>query len=93
MGRTEVKISVTQQDIDDGKRIQARYCPIALAVSRETGMIAVVTFKYLTLFTGKEELYRNEALKRWSMPPEAQVFVRRFDSGLGEKVEPFEFEL
>lgn len=75
-----MKVTVTQEDIDNGDRTQSR-CPIALAISRAYGLknIGVGGFSV----TGMSKT-------RW-LPVEAQLFVRDFDNG--HPVKPFEFRL
>lgn len=84
-----MKISVTQQDIDDaldqrlhGAQYRAgRHCPINRAAERATGKRCA---------TGRSELdiIGEEFLV---LPPEAQHFIKMFDGN--EPVSPIEFEV
>jgi hypothetical protein len=84
-----MKIEVTQEDIDKGKRRQACNCPISLAVKRHTGARYVATFPLSGL-----NFIEND--KTYILPAEEDqesftTFVCDFDDG--NPVEPFTFEL
>jgi len=79
---TKVKISVTQEHINYGRRGSCHDCPIALAVcaALRAGRVRVtpgfIDYKrYLDI----------------PLPAEAQLFITRFDAEVS--VKPFEFEL
>jgi len=80
-----MRITVTQEDIDDGKRQDPFCCPIALATKRDTSMDVSVTRSDL-------QLYRNSSRTLWRalMPPDATTFTDDFDAG--RPVMPFSFE-
>lgn len=81
-----MKISVTQDHIDHGKRRDCCNCPVALA-ARDAGCPAPVVFL--------GHFYPN-----WTAMPEARLglpafvtaFIHRFDY-TQNKVSPFEFEV
>lgn len=77
-----MKIKVTQDDIDKGKRCLINQCPIALAVRRGTGL-PTVYIGAVHFITGKFE--------RVTLPPAAIEFIKKFDQQA--TVKPFEFEL
>lgn len=77
-----IKIEVTQQDIDNGKRASCFYCPIALVCTR--------TFKELCLI-GESYLGFIRGGKKYPLPQNARQFVTDFDHG--RPVKPFTFEL
>jgi hypothetical protein len=74
-------ITVTQKNIDEGRRHSACGCPIALAAkaqgSRSTGVVG----PYARLW-GRRHVW---------LPPEARAFIGSFDRG--DTVLPFEFEV
>lgn len=83
-----MKIQVTQDDIDHGKKRSCSGCPIGRAIARATGKDCLVGQSSVKL--GKTWFRTPE--ERWLVLPDiASMFIRRFDDG--EKVEPFEFEV
>ena len=76
----EVKIKVTQRDIDRGIVEDCRSCPIALA-TRRTRIMPLGD-----LFVGSTTLDFNG---RWMYDSKAARFIDRFDAGLS--VRPFTF--
>lgn len=80
-----VLISVTEDDIKNGKRMDSKFCPIALACKRtemfgEHG-VRVDHFK----------LFKRGSCLKYRLPFVAKAFIHRFDAG--RNVEPFEFEV
>ena len=75
-----MKISVTQEDIDKGKREDSCVCPIALAVRRQTGRLFHI-----------DDTNADDGYDTIQLPIKARQFVRSYDNG--NPVEPFEFEL
>lgn len=85
MGWTSMKISITQSDIDQGKRHEARFCPIAMAASRAF---------HRDIWIGWIRGYSHPHVSPevvFSLPADARVFVQEFDDG--KEVQPFEFEV
>lgn len=78
-----MKIEVTEQDIKDGKPGQCVYCPIAIALKRETGWIWSVMYYSADTLLGP--------FHRAIMPPAAQSWIEDFDNN--ESVYPFSFDL
>ena len=75
-----MKIQVTQNDIDNGRSDNCKYCPVALAINRIfPGFVAV---RSLTITVGEDKF--PIGIPVWK-------FVRKFDTGCA--VQPFEFEL
>lgn len=77
-------ITVTQHDIDHGRRGDCVWCPIALAASRAIG--AEVYADGAEIFSINNR-YQFQA----ETPEEACRFMEEFDAG--EPVVPFSFEL
>lgn len=76
-----VRVSVTQQDIDIGKRVSGGACPLALALTRACGGDCWVYGFGIAEIGGQQ----------FGMPEEATAFVLNFDCG--HAVQPFEFDL
>jgi hypothetical protein len=78
-------IEVTQEDIDNGQKCDANYCPIALAV-RQT----VKNYRqYLSVQPTVMYVDDGKVIREYKMPAVAEQFVRLFDDD--EDVEPFTF--
>lgn len=94
-----MKISVTAQDIALGLRGNSRACPVALALTRETGLYAVVGSSQALMFEDESHAISGSltpageaaALKSWDLPPEAARKIRCYD--IFGTMTPFEFEL
>ncbi len=76
-------ISVTQEDICNGKRKSNNNCPVALALNRQAGKGHSMGFGICKKVGSKFRYFRT--------PPEVYEFVILFDAGI--PVLPFEFEL
>jgi hypothetical protein len=78
-----VKVQVTRADINDGRPGQPYACAIALAVKRAGATRVLVDDKGMWVDGGF-----------YSLPPEASLFVARFDAQACDRsqLEPFEFE-
>jgi hypothetical protein len=86
-----MKVNVQQDDIEWGVRRSSQNCPIANALHRETGMLAIVGVNRIALY-GKNEDGTREPFKVWGdVPLEVIAFITMFDAHA--HVEPFEFEL
>ncbi len=85
---SRIKISVTQEDIDCGKRNQPEACPIALAIFRVTGKRWSIDGTVANGVLGRDRL--GPALK---MPARATTFIIAFDSRGPGAVRPFSFKL
>lgn len=91
-------ITVTLEDIANGKRDNCGYCPIALAMDRELGGQNWAAFCLLsscpTPVVGdkseKPEHARGDYIA-YETPPIAQKFINDFD--MGRPVRPFSFYL
>ena len=81
-----VKIIVTAEDIQKGVRYTPSHCPIAHAVSRQTGQYAGVNLKFVTLYDEDGDI-----AGQWQTPSDAADWLSAFDRG--EKVQPAGFDL
>lgn len=78
-----IRIDVTQDDINRGKREHCLFCPVALAMERAVGEVVFVhKSEYVIVY--------NQPLP---MPAEASEWILQFDIGGAEFVEPFSFEI
>ena len=75
-----MRIEVTQEHIDKGRRHCLRLCPIALALREATGRVWSVSFDCLRPHRGR---FYSANLTR--------SFMLRFDAG--KPCEPFSFDL
>lgn len=76
-----MKIRVTQQHIEEGRRGSCRECPIALAI---------VSAGFFKAWVGASQIRANGKL--WcDTPPEVYRFIQKFDTN--KRVKPFEFEI
>lgn len=80
-----MKVSITSSDIAQGQKSSARFCPVAIAMSRafERDIWVGWAFCYSHPVAVPKMVY--------ALPKEAQDFVVKFDQG--ESVEPLEFEV
>lgn len=78
MDGSKMKIVVTQQDIDAGRKFCARECAIALAMKR-AGFNFEKLFGTVIVIDGKDH----------PLPEELTVKINEFDDG---NLTPFEFE-
>lgn len=85
-----MKITVTQEDINNGKRADYQFCPIALALNRAFHTKSAEVNPSRAYVTRKK-LWLFESPALYFLPPEASNFVTTFDQG--KPVAPFEFEL
>ena len=78
-----MRIDVTQEDIDRGKRSRPCECPLAIAASRATGRPCSV---------GLDRIGFDDGLAlEWPLPDIAFKFRWDFDNG--QPVQPFGFDL
>jgi hypothetical protein len=77
-----VRIDVTQEDIDLGMPGKCGKCPLARAIRRATGSLALVS---------GEDVYASGFAHLAQLPMEAQKFVKAYDSD--QEVHPFSFDL
>lgn len=80
-----MKVTVTQEHIDNGERYSPHSCPIALAVGEDTSWINRVS-----VGPGSFAIQHVFSEERYFLPKEAMQFVKQFDSG--KHVEPITFE-
>ena len=80
----KVKVNVTQNHIQRGRRSNSNYCPIALAL-KETLGLKTVSVSDGVLFGGGYERLRVQ------LPLHARKFIRAFDDK--KAVKPFSFTL
>lgn len=78
-------IKVTKNDIKKGVCKNNSYCPIALAVIRQTKLKGYVSCERIELYNGE---FASECKK---LPRSARRFIDRFDAK--KKVKPFNFRL
>lgn len=91
-----MKIQVTQEDIDAGKKHVKNYetnninlashCPIALAMYRVFG-------KVIAVVPGFWRYIEDEFISYKPLPEETNKFIDDFDSRKFELIAPIEFEL
>lgn len=85
----KLTVSVTQDDIQFGKKGNCDWCPIAHAVRR------VVPEKYIKISVGSRWLIlwstRVIICKEVELPQVAKTFIKDFDRGFS--VSPFTFEI
>jgi hypothetical protein len=79
-----MRVEVTQDDIDNGKRMDGAYCPIALALRRLTG-------KRCSVSAYRAGINYAFGPDHFHLPKEAQQFVLDFDDD--RPVVPLSFEL
>jgi hypothetical protein len=80
-GLNAMRVRVTQQDIDNGKKGNCYECPIAQAVERDHGFTVSVSMCGIRIL-------KNSFL--FDLPDEAKDFLHAFDCGLG--AQPIEFD-
>ena len=80
-----MKIEVTQDDIDNGLRIDCELCPVAKAIVRATGKQARVSAVGVFFFP------ETPSAKQIFLPSKVQLFIKSFDRK--EPVQPFSFDL
>ena len=88
-----MKITVTQEDISNGLRLDANCCPVALAIKRKTGdeMVSVLRDR-TNIWQPNEELITGRLLKaRFHNSAPLASFIARFDKG--KPVRPASFVL
>lgn len=78
-----MKISVTQQDIDHGRKRLGDACPVALALCR----IAATD----DVWVGTDEARAGS--RAFELPPEMAGFIGEFDERGGGAVRPAEFDV
>jgi hypothetical protein len=81
-------ITVTQEDINDGKAGNCTLCPIALAAKRAFPDIFPVVGGYYLVLDSAPGTEDGELV---DLPYEARQFVQSFD--FGRPVEPFSFKV
>ena len=85
----EVRISVTQEDIDAGEQFLCNACPIARAIVRQFPEAAWVDADGTSILMG----LRRGSFLRGETPDEAHDFMCEFDEGGPSAVRPFTFSL
>jgi len=79
---SQIKVTVTQEDIDNGIMGRADSCAIAKAIMREFSLAEVRVAPYITIFNGV--LYKTST--------RARKFVKSFDKGKVVKPSTFIFK-
>lgn len=79
-------ISVTQEDIDQGKAYLCSECPIARAAKRALPDATGIRVYNHALFVEEGPIY-----DKYALPERASTFVYNFDMGGPHAVSPFEF--
>ena len=89
-----MKITVTQEDIDNGIPRTGWCCPIALAARRviPNGFVPFVWGVYISIYKGGKAPILGAAYWSRYMPEEAIKAVRCYDVW-DEEMVPFEFEI
>lgn len=80
-----MKIEVTSEDIANGTPGDGCWCPIALAIRRQTEASDV----FVSECTAGVRV--GDKTRRLDLPPEAVAFIELFDDGKGNS--PFSFDL
>jgi len=70
-----IKIQITQDDIDKGKKMDPSNCPLALAIKRQLNPVSVKVSPWCAVITNTE----IEGAKRYGIVDNG--FVKRFDRG------------
>lgn len=84
-----IRINVTQEDINHGKRMSACECPVALAAARVINRPVTVTTRRLRIYHGPQ---RNDPAN-YRLPTAAVEFIHLYDGGGARIVKPFTFDL
>ena len=82
------KIRVEQQHLKRGIRGHCEFCPVALAITEQTGLKALVGYSTIQIKEIEDVFY--EGLKT---PRSVAKFLNKYDFLEEEKVEPFNFFL
>ncbi len=82
---TTMQITVTQEHINEGKRLDCEKCPIALALSEATGLSWSAGMMLMEASSTPPQVF--------PAPQSCIRFMGRFDEGIGEAVKPFTFEI
>lgn len=77
-GKKSTRVTVTWDDIKNGKRRNMFSCPVARSINRVTDGTIIVGDNYVTIEKTCHQL-----------PLKAQKFIKKFDAGM--KVKPFSF--
>lgn len=87
-----MKITVTQEDIDKGKRNMCSYCPVALACTRQFNATCRVEYETLRgpLVVS---VYHVDHTQQFNLPFKVQCWVSYFDFHGPDEIKPIEFEL
>lgn len=85
-------IHVTQEDIDQGKPVNTRECPVALATSRKIGRKAFATFDQNPK-SGKifATIGVEPRVTEWRISDKVYKLMVKFD--YGEAIRPFRFKM
>jgi hypothetical protein len=86
-----MRITVTQDDIDNGFRGTACACPVARAVGRAFGVPPLVNQVSVGWSIGIRQSPADRYMTWYALPDVADDFIRKFDTK--QPVEPFAFEL
>ena len=88
-----MNVSITNEDIDNGRPDHTCLCPIAIAIERALRKRGL-DIRGVQVEASHVEIAYYAGGIRWrriTLPQEARTFIERFD--YGTEVEPFEFEL
>jgi hypothetical protein len=88
-----MKITVTQEHIDRGKRGKCDSCPIALAILDDVSIDEAKVGAIIATISRKKPIisWSRVSTEDYYLPQSAIDFVRKFDDS--SHVEPFSFEL
>ena len=84
-----MRLTVDQDCIDRGRRRQRGACPVTLAYRKHVNRPGLPVATYADAIV----VFWTRYTVRFGLPDEAQAFVKAFDDGGPDAVEPFEFEL
>lgn len=85
-------ISVKQQDIDWGIRLDGSLCPIALAIAREFNISDEDRSRKVLVLTRQAYITDGGGELVCVLPDSARTFIKAFDYSEGD-IKPFDFEV
>lgn len=83
-------ITITQEDIDRGRKLSSSWCPIAWALRREFPEARSVTVSPIDWWI--QSMSPGQMAPRGSLTPRLQSFIDRFDDGLPVEPGPYMIE-
>ena len=81
-------ITITEKDIEDGRRCSGRRCPVALAMRRA----GIRNPQAGTLELSSYDFHKNQSTY-WKTPIFTAAFISAFDERRTQECQPFKFQL